>query len=251
MKKTMTILLSLVALLAIASGALAETDTDAKVKALEKRLQTLEGKSAKDRIQWTGDLRVEAHSSTGEVDNYYDGMRVQQLTYGAMFYTDPNVNPGYVPGTPFGPEQIDQFIYENYSTFQAYSGVNRFPETKEWVQYMMANNPGMGAMMKAFKDAEPQPLSELELRARYCELDGEKAADALLSGLSGGSQWLWKGTNLAVLAFTTEVAAEAYLTRSLKEVPAARSGTLLARAAGPAGEEAVGLLRTAMASLGD
>ena len=67
MKKTMLTLLSLIALLAIATGAFADEATDAKMKAMEKRLQKMETKQAKDRIQWTGDLRVEAHSSTGEV----------------------------------------------------------------------------------------------------------------------------------------------------------------------------------------
>ncbi len=150
MKKTMLTLLSLIALLAMATGAFADADTDAKIKALEKRLQKVEGKSAKDRINWTGDLRVEAHSLTGEVDAYVDGMRLQALTYGTMFYTDPNVNPGFDPNVPFGPADIDNFIAQNYATFQGYSGVNRFPEVKEWVQSMMANNPNMGAMMEAY-----------------------------------------------------------------------------------------------------
>jgi hypothetical protein len=150
MKKTLTTLLTLIALLAIATCALAEADTDAKIKALEKRLQGLEAKAAKDRIQWTGDLRVEAHSTTGEVDPYIDGMRLQALTYGAMFYTDPTVNPTFDPMVPFSPADIDQFIGMNYAAFQVYSGMNRFPEVKNWVQQMMATNPNMGAMMNAF-----------------------------------------------------------------------------------------------------
>ena len=68
MKKTMLTLLSLVALIALATGAIADEATDAKLKAMEKRLQKVEGRQAKDRISWTGDLRVEAHSITGEVD---------------------------------------------------------------------------------------------------------------------------------------------------------------------------------------
>ena len=82
MNKTLITLLTLIAVLAITTGAFAEQDTDAKLKAMEKRLQKLEIKSAKDRIQWTGDLRVEAHSITGEVDPYIDGMRMQALTFG-------------------------------------------------------------------------------------------------------------------------------------------------------------------------
>ena len=150
MKKTLITLLTLIAVFAMATGAFAEQDTDAKLKALEKRLQKLELKSNKDRIQWTGDLRVEAHSITGEVDAYVDGMRMQALTYGAMFYTDPNFNPGYTPGDPFGPNEIDMFIGQNYANFQVFRGINGFPEVKDWVQQMMATNPNMGAMMNAF-----------------------------------------------------------------------------------------------------
>ncbi len=73
MKKTLITLLTLIAVFAMATGAFAEQDTDAKLKALEKRLQNLELKSNKDRIQWTGDLRVEVHSIAGEVDPYVDG----------------------------------------------------------------------------------------------------------------------------------------------------------------------------------
>jgi len=143
MNKTLMTLLTLIALLAIATGAFAEKDTDAKLKALEKRLQTLERKSAKDRIQWTGDLRVEAHSITGEVDPYIDGMRMQALTYGAMFMVESGANPT-------DPGAIDQFIGENYAEFQVFRGMNDFPEVKDWVQEMMATNPNMGAMMQAF-----------------------------------------------------------------------------------------------------
>jgi len=150
MKKTLTTVLTLMALLAIATGAFADADTDAKIQAMEKRLQKLEINNAKDRVLWSGDLRVEVNSLTGEVDPYVDGMRLQALTYGTMFYTDPTVNPGFDPNVPFGPGDIDNFIGMNYSAFQAYSGVNRFPEVKDWVQFMMANNPNMGAMMQAY-----------------------------------------------------------------------------------------------------
>jgi hypothetical protein len=108
-----------------------------------------------------------------------------------------------------------------------------------------------GVLMKAFLNADPEPLSELELMARYADLDGPEAAAKLIAGLTGGAQWLWKGTNLTALAFDSEEAAERYLARSLREVPAARKGTLLIRAAGPAAEEAMVHLRKALASFRD
>jgi len=144
MKKTMIILLGLVALTAVTTGAMADESTDAKMKALEKRLQALEQKSAKDRVDWTGDLRVDINSILGEVDPYIDGMRMQQLTYGTMFMTAN----GQMPTTP---ASIDQYISDNYSAFQAFQETNGFPQVKEWVQTMMATNPAqMQQMMQAF-----------------------------------------------------------------------------------------------------
>ena len=146
MKKTMLTLLTLIALLAIAAGAFAEVDTDAKLKALEKRLQKLELKSNKDRIQWTGDLRVEAHSITGTVDPYVDGMRMQALTYGAMFMD----TYGIAPADPMNmPGSIDQAIGENYADFQVFRGMYGFPEVKEWAQQAM-QDPNFGAAMGQF-----------------------------------------------------------------------------------------------------
>jgi hypothetical protein len=148
MNKTLITLLTLIAVFAMATGAFAEQDTDAKLKALEKRLQGLETKAAKDRIQWTGDLRVEVHSITGEVDPYVDGMRMQALTYGAMFYTDPNFGAG-APITSV--DDIDQYIATNYADFQVFRSMNDFPEVKDWVQAMAAGNPaGMQQMMMMF-----------------------------------------------------------------------------------------------------
>ena len=148
MNKTLITLLTLIAVFAMATGAFAEQDTDAKLKALEKRLQGLEQKAAKDRIQWTGDLRVEAHSIAGEVDPYVDGMRMQALTYGAMFYTDPNFGAG-APITSV--DDIDQYIAANYADFQVFRSMNDFPQVKDWVQAMAAGNPaGMQQMMMMF-----------------------------------------------------------------------------------------------------
>jgi len=103
MKKTLITLLAVATLFVIVTGVAVAEDTDAKMKALEKRIQKLEITNAKDRIQWTGDLRVEAHQTTGEVDNYIDGMNMQALTYGAMFMIDSG-------GMPTDPNSIRQFI---------------------------------------------------------------------------------------------------------------------------------------------
>jgi hypothetical protein len=61
---------------------------------------------------------------------------------------------------PFGPADIDQFIGQNYANFQVFQGQTSFGDVKEWVRFMMANNPNMGAMMQAYaQDAYRQGYS--------------------------------------------------------------------------------------------
>jgi hypothetical protein len=95
-------------------------------------------------------------------------------------------------------------------------------------------DPRPEALLRAaFPEASPQPLSELELRVRYGDLDGLAAGEELFAGYRGGAQALVEDTNAAVLAFVDEASAERFLLRSRREVPAERRGTLVLRAAGP------------------
>jgi hypothetical protein len=113
-------------------------------------------------------------------------------------------------------------------------------------------DPGPALVLKkAFPGAKIEPLSELELRARYAEMDGVEKMAELFRGFRGGGQALVEGTNAAVLAFATSEDAERFLARSLKEVPAAREGKLVARAAGPAAAELVPRLAKVLESLGE
>jgi len=159
MNKTLITLLTLIAVFAMATGTFAEQDTDAKLKAMEKRLQTLELKSAKDRIQWTGDLRVEAHSITGEVDKYYNGMQLQYLMTGSMFAQWHAMNPdfgdskGIMTGQAdfMDPAQIERYIGAYYGDYQFWSGNLTFDQLKAAVGMM---DPAMmqqfiGALMPA------------------------------------------------------------------------------------------------------
>ena len=84
MKKTLIALLALVIVISIATGAMAKT-TDEKVKDLRKKVQKLEVNDKKDAIQWGGDLRVEAHTITGETADFYDGMALQNVMVNSMF----------------------------------------------------------------------------------------------------------------------------------------------------------------------
>ena len=101
-------------------------------------------------------------------------------------------------------------------------------------------------LAKAFPDAKCEPLSELQLLARYIGLLGEEPAGRLFAGFRGGVQALVLETNAAVLAFADEESAKRYEAHSKTEVPATRAGTLVVRAAGPAAEEVAAALSAAL-----
>jgi hypothetical protein len=149
-RRLITLVGALLAISFAAGSALAEKTVEERVKALEKKIQTLQVNDVKDHLQWGGDLRIEAHTLTGEIPDYIDGMRMQALVFGTMFYTDPNWNPSFDPMSPFAPADVDQFIGRHYGDFQAFQGQTSFADVKDWVQFMMANNPNMGAMMQAY-----------------------------------------------------------------------------------------------------
>ncbi len=151
MNRTVTLALGALLLAGLGTpGARAETTVEDRLKALEKKVQKLQVNDVKDHIQWGGDLRITANSQTGEIPDYIDGMRMQALVFGTMFYTNPAYNPTFDPMTPFGPSDIDQFIGQNYAAFQVFQGQTSFDDVKGWVRQMMATNPNMGAMMAAY-----------------------------------------------------------------------------------------------------
>ena len=116
MKKTLITLLALMAVIAMATGALA--DDAAKIKRLEKRLQKLELKSHKNKINWSGDLRVEAHTITGETADSYDGMALQNVMVNSMFFYNANATG---PMDPMAlPMNMDGTF--NYGAVQNYLG---------------------------------------------------------------------------------------------------------------------------------
>jgi len=148
MKRFLTTSIVLIALLALAGNVFAAKTNEERIKDLEKYVRDLRVESSKDRIMWSGDLRIESHSITGEINDYVDGMRMQALTYGAMFYTDPI----YGAGAPItSTDDIDQYIGANYANFQVFRGMNGFENVKDWVGTMAAMDPaGMGMMMQMF-----------------------------------------------------------------------------------------------------
>ena len=97
----------------------------------------------------------------------------------------------------------------------------------------------------ALADARVGPLSALQLRARYAALLGPERSGRLFARYAGGAQALVHDTNVVVLAFETEDAAEAYRALAADDAPTRRSGTLVVRAFGPAAETLLADVETA------
>lgn len=111
---------------ALTSVALA-ADTDAeKVKELEKRVRDLETKSLKDRLKFSGEYRFEAHNLHYEFNDYFDGMQLQALTVGAMFYMGSNGG-----AFPTSPEDIQNNIEQNYGDWRGFADNLTFDELKQ------------------------------------------------------------------------------------------------------------------------
>ncbi len=167
MRKLWISLLAITMLVAFASQALAVKDTNARIKALEKRLQKLEIKSAKNKIDFSGDLRVETHNITGEVPDYYDGMLLQNIMVNTMYYHSMNLdNPaGSLPmnadGT-FNYGQVQQFIGGDFGAYQGWLAGFTFDTTFPTEMQSMLMDMGYAQFMMGggTQEAWDQMLSD-------------------------------------------------------------------------------------------
>ncbi|HNX50446.1 MAG TPA: DUF3373 family protein, partial [Thermoanaerobaculaceae bacterium] len=85
--------------------------TRKEIEDLEARLEKVEKKAAKDRINFSGDYRFEAHSIQATVPDHYDGMMLQKGIVDTFFYYGAN---GQFP--PNG-QAVQQFIAQNYASY--------------------------------------------------------------------------------------------------------------------------------------
>ncbi|MCP4572048.1 MAG: DUF3373 domain-containing protein [bacterium] len=160
--KKLTVILSLIVLAAFATGALAAKSTDDKIKDLEKQVRELQTWNAKSKIKWGGDLRVETHNITGEVDPYFDGMQLQYLMTGSMFAQWHVMNPDFGdskgiiadpmdPASYMDPATIERYIGAYYGDYQMWSGNLSFADLAAAVGSMPPAQMAqfMGALMPA------------------------------------------------------------------------------------------------------
>jgi len=84
------------------------------IKDLEKRVMQTEKKKALDRVNFTGDFRFEAHTIDGSIPDHFDGMHLQRLLVDTLFYFGGTGMP------PSSPEDVGDFIRENYADYLYY-----------------------------------------------------------------------------------------------------------------------------------
>ncbi len=129
MRKLWITLLAVTLLVAFAGQVLAVRDTDSRIKALEKRLQKLEIKAARNKIDFSGDLRIEAHTITGDVPDYYDGMMLQNILVNTMFFHSTTGNLPMTDTGEFDYSQVQNEIGTNYAGYQMWLGGFDFSTT--------------------------------------------------------------------------------------------------------------------------
>lgn len=103
-----------------AAGALRKDIED-----LEARLEKVEKKAAKDRINFSGDFRFEAHSIQADIPDHYDGMVLQNGIVNTLFYY------GATGQLPQGPAAVNQFIAQHYGDYLYFTDHLTFAQLKQ------------------------------------------------------------------------------------------------------------------------
>jgi hypothetical protein len=111
------------------------------VRDLNDRVLETERKSLKDRLEWGGDYRFEAHTIRGSVPAHYDGMQMQNLMVKTLWLFAPQSQGGL--GMEFNPNMLSQMtpaqfsgfigqqVQQNYSQYQFFSGNLTFTGLKQ------------------------------------------------------------------------------------------------------------------------
>jgi hypothetical protein len=114
-------------------------DLQESVRDLNDRVNTTERRSLKDRLNWGGDYRFEAHTIWGTVPSHYDGMQLQNLMVKTLWLIAPPAQGGL--GMPLDPtklppnpndfaKMINQQVQQNYSQYQYFTGNLTFSALK-------------------------------------------------------------------------------------------------------------------------
>jgi TorA maturation chaperone TorD len=83
----------------------------ADLEEIQERLDKVERKAARDRINFSGDFRFEAHSISTSIPEHFDGMALQKGVVDTFFYY------GSTGQFPQSPQAVQQFIAQNYGSY--------------------------------------------------------------------------------------------------------------------------------------
>lgn len=115
----------------------AVADLQETVRDLNDRVMTTERRSLKDRLDWGGDYRFEAHTIWGTVPNHFDGMQLQNLMVKTLWLVAPTsqgglgMQLGQLPQDPnVFAGMLNQLQQQNYSQYQYYTGNLTFSSLK-------------------------------------------------------------------------------------------------------------------------
>ena len=166
MRKKLLLTTVLLVLVTLATGAVFAKDVDDEIKDLKARLQKLELKSNKSKILWSGDLRVEAHSITGETAAYNDGMELQALTVNSLFAVGGGLVPMPVdmPTAMSFVDDVNTAIQANPAEYMAFINSLTFDQ--------------LGQMMAGFSPAQQQQL--MGLLVPYTAKPAQKTDNSIL-----------------------------------------------------------------------
>lgn len=98
---------------------------DEKVDDLEERIEKLEVKAARDRIQFTGDLRVTVDSIGATQAEHFDGLALQKGNLDTFFYLNQT---GTIPGSY---QEVADEIAANYGDYLYFQNNLSFDQVKE------------------------------------------------------------------------------------------------------------------------
>jgi hypothetical protein len=160
------------------------TDIQASVRDLNDRVNQGERRSLRDRLDWAGDYRFEAHTIFGTVPNHYDGMQLQNLMVKTLWMAAPTSQGGL--GMPLDPSQLpqdpnqfaamlNQSVQQNYSQYQYFTGNLTFPALKQSIgqfppqmqQMLMQYLMGVNGVYQAGYSANTNALLTNRLRLKF------------------------------------------------------------------------------------
>lgn len=122
-------------------GPVSSAELQTNVRELGDRVSETERRSLRDRLDWGGDYRFEAHTIFGTVPAHYDGMQLQNLTVKTLWMFAPTSQGGL--GMQFDPEILKQMtpaqyasflgqqVQQNYSQYQYFTSNLTFPQLKQ------------------------------------------------------------------------------------------------------------------------